>query len=187
MALIQNRFLGILVIVLLKRNKKLWGQKYEKYKSVLPTRLYWVLLVYLIFLHKNFKCKFIVLQIVIELLLWILSDKIHSQGIVNWTVSYAKSITDYFKYSWSYMWFQMILDCITWPSSITVIFESYEDVGEDESCVTDVCRVSSYLKTFIENGMYDYCSRDVFEAFFFFSFLCCLTIASFLTQRLQLS
>lgn len=72
----------------------------------------------------------------------------------------------------------MILDSIIWPSSITVIFESYEDVGEDESCVTDVCRVSSYLKTFIENGMYDYCSCDAFEAFFF-SFLPVLSDYSF--------
>lgn len=50
----------------------------------------------------------------------------------------------------------MFLDCIIWPSSITVIFESYkldDGVDEDGSEVMDVCRVSGYLKTFIENGM----------------------------------
>ncbi|XP_030277939.1 uncharacterized protein LOC115584566 isoform X2 [Sparus aurata] len=48
---------------------------------------------------------------------------------------------------------QMILDCITWPSSVTVIFDSYKVVGHrDKSDVTDVCRVSDYLKAFIENA-----------------------------------
>ena len=67
----------------------------------------------------------------------------------------------------------MFLDCIIWPSSITVIFESYnldDGVDEDESEVMDVCRVSGYLKTFIENGMQDsitvkslsYCSMKPF-------------------------
>ncbi|KAF3860487.1 hypothetical protein F7725_000742 [Dissostichus mawsoni] len=46
---------------------------------------------------------------------------------------------------------QMILDCIIWPSSITFIFESYRVEDDDESDVVDVCRVSGYLKTFIEN------------------------------------
>lgn len=52
--------------------------------------------------------------------------------------------------------FQMILDCIIWPSSITVIFEKYEEEyqSREESCATDIKRVSSYLKTFIENGRY---------------------------------
>ncbi|XP_074498845.1 uncharacterized protein LOC141772085 [Sebastes fasciatus] len=44
---------------------------------------------------------------------------------------------------------QIILDCIIWPSSITVIFESYKVQDTGESDVTDVCRVSGYLKTFI--------------------------------------
>ncbi|XP_029689982.1 G2/M phase-specific E3 ubiquitin-protein ligase-like isoform X2 [Takifugu rubripes] len=49
---------------------------------------------------------------------------------------------------------QMILDCITWPSSITVIFDKYEDkyLGSDEFCTIDIKRVSSFLKMFIENG-----------------------------------
>ncbi|XP_075878653.1 uncharacterized protein LOC142885811 isoform X2 [Nelusetta ayraudi] len=49
---------------------------------------------------------------------------------------------------------QMILECIVWPSSITQIFDSYEDEewDEDEFSTADVCRVSSYLRTFIENG-----------------------------------
>lgn len=52
----------------------------------------------------------------------------------------------------------MILDCIIWPSSVTVIFDSYKVVGDrDKSDVTDVCRVSGYLKAFIENGMYACC------------------------------
>lgn len=55
------------------------------------------------------------------------------------------------------MWFQMILDCITWPSSITVILESYKVEHQDVSDVIDVFWVSGYLKTFIENGMYEYC------------------------------
>lgn len=55
--------------------------------------------------------------------------------------------------------FQMILDCIIWPSSITVIFEKYEEeyLSRDESCATDIKRVSSFLKTFIENGRYESC------------------------------
>ncbi|GAA6229499.1 uncharacterized protein LOC117258702 [Lates japonicus] len=47
---------------------------------------------------------------------------------------------------------QMVLDCIIWPSSVTVFCESYNIEDEDESDVTDVCRVSGYLKTFIENA-----------------------------------
>lgn len=61
----------------------------------------------------------------------------------------------------------MLLDCIIWPSSITTIFERYEeqDLDEDESCFTDVCRVSSYLKAFIENGKCKY-GCGVFEVYF---------------------
>lgn len=53
--------------------------------------------------------------------------------------------------------FQMILDCITWPSSITVIFDEYEDkyLGSNEFCANDMKRVSSFLKMFIENGRYE--------------------------------
>ncbi|XP_051282207.1 G2/M phase-specific E3 ubiquitin-protein ligase-like [Dicentrarchus labrax] len=47
---------------------------------------------------------------------------------------------------------QMLLDCIIWPSSITVTFESYEVKDEDESDAIDVSRVSGYLKTFIDNA-----------------------------------
>ncbi|XP_034551457.1 uncharacterized protein LOC117821358 isoform X1 [Notolabrus celidotus] len=47
---------------------------------------------------------------------------------------------------------QIVLDCILWPSSITVFFESYKDKDEDESEVMDVQRISGYLKTFIENA-----------------------------------
>ncbi|CAJ1085131.1 uncharacterized protein LOC117821358 isoform X1 [Xyrichtys novacula] len=49
---------------------------------------------------------------------------------------------------------QIVLDCIIWPSSVTVFFESYKDKEEDESDAIDVHRVSGYLKTFIENGAY---------------------------------
>lgn len=49
----------------------------------------------------------------------------------------------------------MILDCIIWPSSITIIFESYKELDDDdESAITDVHRVSGYLKTFVGNGMF---------------------------------
>ncbi|XP_035500686.1 G2/M phase-specific E3 ubiquitin-protein ligase-like [Scophthalmus maximus] len=48
---------------------------------------------------------------------------------------------------------QMILDCIIWPSSITIIFESYKELDDDdESAITDVHRVSGYLKTFVGNA-----------------------------------
>ncbi|XP_058498968.1 uncharacterized protein LOC131468580 [Solea solea] len=47
---------------------------------------------------------------------------------------------------------QMILDCIVWPSAVTVIFESGMETDDDESGVTDVHRVSGYLKMFIENA-----------------------------------
>ncbi|XP_054868630.1 uncharacterized protein LOC118470857 [Amphiprion ocellaris] len=47
---------------------------------------------------------------------------------------------------------QMILDCIIWPLSITVIFENYTVKQDDESEISDVYRVSGYLKTFIENA-----------------------------------
>ncbi|XP_049922049.1 uncharacterized protein LOC126403428 isoform X2 [Epinephelus moara] len=46
----------------------------------------------------------------------------------------------------------MVLDCITWPTSRTVFFESYKVEDDGESNVMDVCRVSGYLKTFIENA-----------------------------------
>lgn len=55
--------------------------------------------------------------------------------------------------------FQMILDCIIWPSSITVFLEKYDEeyLSRDEFCGTDIKRVSSFLKTFIENGRYESC------------------------------
>lgn len=55
--------------------------------------------------------------------------------------------------------FQMILDCVVWPSSITVIFEKYEAeyLGRDDSCAPDIKRVCGFLKTFIENGTYGSC------------------------------
>lgn len=65
------------------------------------------------------------------------------------------------------MWFQMILECITWPSSITVIFDSHEDQekdDDDECCEADVCRVSNYLRKFIENGLCQYCRCYGFKA-----------------------
>lgn len=82
----------------------------------------------------------------------------------------------------------MILDCIKWPSSITTIFDSYEDEVEDEDefNVADISRVSSYLKTFIESGMYGYDCCDAFEAFFFLGCLISFFFF-FLTQHLQLS
>lgn len=55
--------------------------------------------------------------------------------------------------------FQMILDCVIWPSSITVFLEKYDEdyLSRDEFCGTDIKRVSSFLKTFIENGRYESC------------------------------
>ncbi|XP_042348353.1 G2/M phase-specific E3 ubiquitin-protein ligase-like [Plectropomus leopardus] len=47
---------------------------------------------------------------------------------------------------------QMVLDCIIWPTSVTVFFESYQDEDVGASDDMDVCRVSGYLKTFIENA-----------------------------------
>ncbi|XP_060913654.1 G2/M phase-specific E3 ubiquitin-protein ligase-like [Labrus mixtus] len=47
---------------------------------------------------------------------------------------------------------QIVLDCIIWPSSITVFFESYKAKDEDESEIMDVHRVSGFLKTYIENA-----------------------------------
>lgn len=61
----------------------------------------------------------------------------------------------------------MILDNITWPSSITVIFEKLEDAEYDQSGFEDVSRVCSYLKLFIENGTYEYWCWDVFKTHFF--------------------
>ncbi|KAJ0036759.1 hypothetical protein NQD34_005436, partial [Periophthalmus magnuspinnatus] len=50
---------------------------------------------------------------------------------------------------------QIVLDCIIWPTSVTVFFDNYQVVEDDVgSDYVDVCRVSSYLKRFIENGMY---------------------------------
>ncbi|XP_076022508.1 G2/M phase-specific E3 ubiquitin-protein ligase-like [Genypterus blacodes] len=47
---------------------------------------------------------------------------------------------------------QMILDCIIWPTSTTILFDSFQETDDDDSAVTDVTRVSGYLKTFIENA-----------------------------------
>ena len=50
----------------------------------------------------------------------------------------------------------MLLDHILWPSAITVIYENYiepkddEDEEEDEE---DICRISGYLRVFIETGI----------------------------------
>ncbi|CAB1424325.1 unnamed protein product [Pleuronectes platessa] len=49
---------------------------------------------------------------------------------------------------------QMILDCIIWPSSVTVVFDSFREDDVDESDIMDVHRVTLYLKTFIENGCF---------------------------------
>lgn len=53
----------------------------------------------------------------------------------------------------------MILDHIIWPSSITVFLEKYDEeyLSRDEFCGTDIKRVCSFLKTFIENGRYESC------------------------------
>lgn len=77
--------------------------------------------------------------------------------------------------------FQMILDCITWPSSITVIFDEYEDkyLGSDEFCTMDIKRVSSFLKMFIEKGRYETCCcRCLWNSIFFFlpCWLCSLWV-----------
>ncbi|XP_019746438.1 uncharacterized protein LOC109528382 isoform X6 [Hippocampus comes] len=50
---------------------------------------------------------------------------------------------------------QMLLDCITWPCSTTVIFEEYEAVHFDERDLEDTSRVSSFLKNFIETESSD--------------------------------
>ncbi|CAN9516071.1 unnamed protein product [Ophioblennius macclurei] len=47
---------------------------------------------------------------------------------------------------------QVILDCIVWPSSLTIFFESFEEGEEEEHGAEDVCRVSGYFRTFIENA-----------------------------------
>ncbi|KAM3618737.1 uncharacterized protein V6R79_024307 [Siganus canaliculatus] len=47
---------------------------------------------------------------------------------------------------------EMILDSIIWPSSVTDIFESYRAQEKNKCDHSDVCRVSGYLKTFIENA-----------------------------------
>lgn len=60
----------------------------------------------------------------------------------------------------------MILDNIVWPSFITVILETYteaesngdkggedEDEDEDDEDEEDICRISGYLRMFIENGI----------------------------------
>ncbi|KAJ0064186.1 hypothetical protein NL108_001488 [Boleophthalmus pectinirostris] len=50
---------------------------------------------------------------------------------------------------------QIVLDCIIWPTSVTVFFDNYHVVDDNvEPDSVDVCRVCSYLKIFIENGMY---------------------------------
>ncbi|XP_051908036.1 uncharacterized protein LOC127591729 isoform X7 [Hippocampus zosterae] len=50
---------------------------------------------------------------------------------------------------------QMLLDCITWPCSTTVIFEEYEAVHFDDLDLEDTSRVSSFLKNFIETESSD--------------------------------
>lgn len=65
----------------------------------------------------------------------------------------------------------MLLDCISWPSSITVIFEKHEDeyLGIDEFCATDIKRLSAFLKRFIENGRYEsHCCWCLWNSFSFF-------------------
>ncbi|KAK7884262.1 hypothetical protein WMY93_027385 [Mugilogobius chulae] len=47
---------------------------------------------------------------------------------------------------------QIILDCINWPTSVTVFFDSYQVTDDYESDSVDISRVSSYLKRFIENA-----------------------------------
>ncbi|XP_061910685.1 uncharacterized protein LOC133654383 [Entelurus aequoreus] len=48
---------------------------------------------------------------------------------------------------------QMLLDCITWPRSTTIILgDEYEMVDDDERDIEDASRVCGYLKTFIESA-----------------------------------
>ena len=75
------------------------------------------------------------------------------------------------------MWFQMILDCIIWPSSITVFFENFREDDVDESDIMDVHRVTLYLKTFIENGTFDCFYCDSFN-------LCSTTSVQQIVRRL---
>lgn len=75
----------------------------------------------------------------------------------------------------------MILDCIVWPTSITIIFEKYRvEEEEDESDIEDISRVSGYLKRFIENGMYGCCYRLILHIRPFMKNLCCLISLFFL-------
>ena len=43
-----------------------------------------------------------------------------------------------------------------WPSAITVIYENYMELKDDEDEEEDkgdICRISGYLRMFIENGI----------------------------------
>ncbi|XP_059918486.1 uncharacterized protein LOC132463874 isoform X3 [Gadus macrocephalus] len=49
----------------------------------------------------------------------------------------------------------MLLDHIVWPSAITVIYENYMELKDDEDEEEDkgdICRISGYLRMFIENA-----------------------------------
>lgn len=93
----------------------------------------------------------------------------HTTGTTEMSSQNTSKQLTFLQLSWTWLWllwrksqmihFQMILDCITWPSSITVIFDAYEDkyLGSDEFCSMDLKRVSSFLKMFIENGRYESC------------------------------
>ncbi|XP_068180480.1 uncharacterized protein [Antennarius striatus] len=47
---------------------------------------------------------------------------------------------------------QMILDCIIWPTTVTIIFEDFRIEEEDDDDIKDVRRISRYFKEFIENA-----------------------------------
>lgn len=93
----------------------------------------------------------------------------HTTGTTQMSWPNTSNQLTFMQLSWTWLWllwresqmihFQMILDCITWPSSITVIFDEYEDkyLDSDEFCAMDIKRMSSYLKMFIENGRYESC------------------------------
>ena len=51
----------------------------------------------------------------------------------------------------------MLLDHVLWPSAITVIYENYIELKDDEDedeeeYEGDICRISGYLRMFIETG-----------------------------------
>ncbi|KAM8830232.1 uncharacterized protein ACB058_018585 isoform 1-T2 [Synchiropus picturatus] len=47
---------------------------------------------------------------------------------------------------------QMISDCISWPSSVTYLFDVYEDREADTGDDTDVKRICGYLRTFVDTA-----------------------------------